>query len=302
MILNDNKYLELKSLMQSNYDSLEKNTNLCAFKNTYKLIYSNSNKIFSTPELFSLTKSYIIHPKYKLMNTYHTRLIVVMMYNALNRGESILLYLEYLSFIFYNLILNANIKYCDDNIFRVALESVKSLNLAKKLSIHDMLKHIAKSVDDLYKDIYPFKYEKDSNVFEAMIYSLRTRIAQTMKPIVRNYYKLKAESKENVSKVINYSPMIDSAKHQILMLGYVPVPKECVEYKKYILSLKDMEPDEFEKICIEVFNTIGLKFSQQKVTTSLHKLNNLNQYIDEEKFPKASIYCFIKTIYNSLEE
>ncbi len=295
MIITDMEYDKIKYFLKTKINELEKETGLCPQLDVYGKLYKDMDKITDKERIKKLSSEYFINSKYKLLTTLHLQLISVEMYNAAKRNESILPYLYLLSLIYYNLILNRYIRYCDNNILSQSINAVKGTNLLKKYGVLKALEHISKSVEDLYSNFYN-EFDDNHQILELMVYSLRTRVVQSLKSIVAKYYELKEKSKEVTSNNNLINTYINEAKYQILMLGNVPINITCKNYTNYLEKLKDVDEEILTKVLKEIFETLGIEPTQQKIIgliDNLKEVDILNKYLHG---PSGMKYCLIKTL------
>ena len=295
MHIDDKEYTKYKYFLNTKLADIEKETNLCPNLYLYSKLYKDMDKYGDRQKIDSLVKGYLPNQHYKLFSTLHTQIIAVTIYNAVERKETIFPYVYLLSLIYYNLILNRYVKYCDNNVLSIAFDLVKSTNIFSTYGVLKGLEHISKSVIELHKDYYK-EYDTDPHSLELLIQSLRTRIVQSLKSIVRQYYNIKERNKDVDSKNQTIMRYIEHAKHKLLMLGIVPITEPCKYYAKYIEKLKDIEPVQLEKALIEIFNKLGIDVTQQKITQNIGTLEELETLCKYLGMPISGKYCLAKTL------
>ncbi|MEM3859098.1 MAG: hypothetical protein QW478_06785 [Candidatus Micrarchaeaceae archaeon] len=297
LYVNDKEFNKIETYIKSTTLTIESDTKLCPSKFLFKTLYGDINNLIDVKDIKKKISEFLPHSKYKLVNTVHTMLIVLSIYNNYYRNQSKLETLYFASLVYYNILLNKYVKYCDDNVLQLSIERVKSSNIFKQKGIINGLKYIASSVDNLYTD---YNLDKNPEIIELMLYSLRTRIAQSLKSITKKYYEIKTESKTSLSNKDNYIRNIDRFKYKVLMLGYIDIPKECQLHKSKLELLKDVDMDLLEEALVEIYTKLGIiLFNQQKVVSNLDKLTKIDTLVKEISGNKNDTnlkYCIVKTL------
>ncbi|MGB9674679.1 MAG: hypothetical protein ACPLX8_00940 [Nanopusillaceae archaeon] len=299
LFLPDSEYLRIKSYIKLKTDLLEKETHLCSTKYLFKTLYSDIDKLVNVNDLKKKLNKYSSHSKYKLVNTVHSMLIIVVLYNDYVRGNELVDDLYFTALIYYNALLNKYLRYCDDNLFQLALNSVKSTNIFRSKGVLNGLKHISISVDKLYDNK---NFKNNINEIELMLYSLRTRIAQSLKSIIKKYYYLKEKSKTEISDKDSYKRNLDRFRYKVEMLGHIDIPVKCLKYKSKLEELKEVDIDLLEQVLTEIYTKLNITlFNQQKVVGNLDKLESLDKLVKLINSNDDIKYCLVKTLLITAE-
>lgn len=266
--LNDQTFKKLLELMVdyssslasqlTSYDCVSKINTITKFHNVFE-------KIISKKQVRELTDRKI---KNKIFNTYHNRLIILLMMESCIRKLPINELLYTYGLMSYILLFNKYLPYCDSNTVSAALTLLRSTHAFNRTSSPDeMVRRLSFNLETKYYTPGNCPIEN----LELMIIHIRTRIARSLKSFVTAYYKAKQSSKV-ISFDQNFRNIADQIATKITTIGYIPKIETCSDKYMFLQKIKDFDYNTIFNATYEMLSLIGTSPTRKKISANLRNM------------------------------
>jgi len=245
------------------------------------------------------------HARFKMLKTLHSRFAIVCLYYCCKYHIDSAQLLYTLALVYYKLLVNKYIRYCDNAFFQAALSlQHKSSRLRQLGDPISVVREIATRVDERFKAKVQSTCDNPS-AYITTLYELRTRVAQKVKRVAKRYYQAKSLKAQRV-EVSGYA---DAIYNRIMIYGDVRQVSGCTHLYSKLSSLPQVPADLVRDSIFEVLTIFGPLPKVVTLRSVNRALNNddlkatLNvmKYLSIETTPE-NVLCLIKTYYACLKE
>ena len=236
----------------------------------------------------------------KITSTKHTKFLLYLLYTSCKFKINITRIIYFLSIVYYTTLIRKYIKFCDKDIFQLAISLLRSNHLFKKFNgdIIQSLQYLSSEITKKYSQKLE-NTECSYLVILPLIFELRTRIAQSLKRLATKYYEIK-RNPEKFNRTQNIETIVDTIYHMIMFYGYIPKISKCTELYNKFTKITYLDENLVKASITEIIELLYSvdNITVQKLSANLNKLKFSKTVLQQLNIvvTNRNLLCYLYTI------